>query len=249
MAKAGMADPVVSVIVLAVMDCLYAFFLVVQSAALFGGERYLAAAGVSFAEYARSGFFQLVAVAALNLTLVMACIQISPRVGRGWRWVGILSTVLIGESLVLLVSAAWRMTLYVGRYGLSLRRFLTYWGMAMLLIFFAGALFKIWKAGFSFFRVFFAAGVAGWLVLNFCNADYWIARCNVALYESGQIEAADLYYLSYLSYDALPVVEELAENLPHSEQILRIVDSRRTEAKAEAADWRTWSVSAQLAGR
>ena len=57
------------VTVLAVLDVLYAFFLAVQCAALFGGADYLARAGISYASYARSGFFQLVAVAAGNLAL------------------------------------------------------------------------------------------------------------------------------------------------------------------------------------
>ena len=49
------------VTVLAVLDVLYAFFLAVQCAALFGGADYLAQVGISYASYARSGFFQLVA--------------------------------------------------------------------------------------------------------------------------------------------------------------------------------------------
>ncbi len=44
------------VTVLAVLDVLYAFFLAVQCAALFGGADYLARVGISYASYARSGF-------------------------------------------------------------------------------------------------------------------------------------------------------------------------------------------------
>lgn len=47
------------VTVLAVLDVLYAFFLAVQCAALFGGADYLARAGISYASYARSGFSSL----------------------------------------------------------------------------------------------------------------------------------------------------------------------------------------------
>ena len=71
------------VTVLAVLDVLYAFFLAVQCAALFGGADYLARAGISYASYARSGFFQLVAVAAVNLACLLACLALCKGGGAG----------------------------------------------------------------------------------------------------------------------------------------------------------------------
>lgn len=53
-------DPALPVTVLLPLDLLYVLFAAVQSAALFRGSAYLEAAGISYAEYARSGFFQLV---------------------------------------------------------------------------------------------------------------------------------------------------------------------------------------------
>lgn len=48
--------------------------------------------------------------------------------------VQVLGTLLVAASGVLLVSALWRMNLYVGAYGLSFKRALTYWGMAVLAV-------------------------------------------------------------------------------------------------------------------
>ena len=53
-------DSLPAVILLGALDTLYLFFLAVQGVALFGDRAYLQRAGISFAEYARSGFFQLV---------------------------------------------------------------------------------------------------------------------------------------------------------------------------------------------
>lgn len=109
------------VTVLAVLDVLYAFFLAVQCAALFGGADYLAQVGISYASYARSGFFQLVAVAAVNLGLAwLACLALCKGEGRGLRMVQVLGTLLVAASGVMLVSALWRMNLYVGAYGVVL---------------------------------------------------------------------------------------------------------------------------------
>ena len=123
-----------AVTVLAVLDVLYAFFLAVQCAALFGGADYLAQVGISYASYARSGFFQLVAVAAVNLACLLACLALCKGEGRGLRMVQVLGTLLVAASGVLLVSALWRMNLYVGAYGLSFKRVLTYWGTIFLAI-------------------------------------------------------------------------------------------------------------------
>lgn len=184
--EAHTVDAALPITILLAMNGLYVLFLAVSFAALFGGAQYLAVTGVTYAQYARSGFFQLVAVAALNLTLGLVCVHFTPRTGRGWHWVRILSTLLVGASVLMLGSAAYRMTLYVMEYGLSFKRVLTYWGMIMLLIFFTAALMKIWRREFSFFKVLLTAGLVGWLVINYCNVDFLVAKYNTGRYGEDQ---------------------------------------------------------------
>ena len=110
-AARGGVDGLGFAIVLAAVAALYLLFLGVQSAGLFGGAEYLAQKGLSYAEWARSGFFQMVGVTVVNLTLLLAAVQWSRREGGAWRAVRLLSALLTAESLLLLLSAAWRMTL------------------------------------------------------------------------------------------------------------------------------------------
>ena len=56
---------------LVTLDGLYALFLGVQSAGLFGGPAYLAERGLGYAEWARSGFFQMVRVTVVNLSVLL----------------------------------------------------------------------------------------------------------------------------------------------------------------------------------
>lgn len=248
------ADPIIAVVVLVLMDLLYALFLVVQSAALFGGAEYLRrVSSISYAEYARSGFFQLVAVAGINLTLVLLAHQLTRREGGLWRTVQVLSSAMVGMSCVLLLSACYRMSLYVGTYGLSFKRFLTYWGMGVLATLLAAALWKIWRPGFRFFPVAFLVSVAGWLLLNFSNVDYLIARYNVSFYPYRQNAVMNLDYLAReLSYDALWALDDLPNGLPSDmdgQALERLIAQRRLQARQDASDWRTWSLSAALAAR
>ncbi|MCI8477748.1 MAG: DUF4173 domain-containing protein [Oscillospiraceae bacterium] len=242
-------DPLPPATVLAMLDVLYSFFLAVQSAALFGGASYLGRAGISYAEYARSGFFQLVFVALFNLTVVLVCIHISRPSGRSWQAVRVLASILVGLSGILLVSAAWRMSLYVGAYGLSFKRFLTYWGMVILAVFLAAALLKIWNARFPFFSVIFMASVIGWLLLNYCNVDIIVSQYNVSRFLRSGETVLECSYLKNLSYNALGPLEHLPGNTVTGtgEPLSQLLSEGRERAAREASDWRTWSVSAQLA--
>lgn len=247
-------DPVAPAVALGMLDLLYAFFLAVQSAALFGGPAYLErVAGLSYAEYARSGFFQLVFVAALNLTLVLTVFQVSRREGRGWRAAQLLSTAMIAMSCVMLVSAAYRMTLYVQVYGLSFKRFLTYWGMAVLAILFGAAAWKLWRREFSFFKVLLTVEIAAWLILNACNVDLLVAKYNVALWRRQESAVLDLDYLAWdLSYDALGALRDLPEDAPLSGcagtvTLGEALERRQRAAALDASRWQTWSLSAFLA--
>ena len=230
-------DPSMSIVILLLLDITYLFFLGTQLAALFGGEDYVSAAGVSYAEYARSGFFQLVWVALLNLTVIVLCVHLSLHEGRGWKAVQILSTLLVVLTAVLLVSACARMTLYVTVYGLSMKRLFTYWAMAFLGICLLCALRKIFVPSFGFFRICFSVGVTCWLLFNYVGPDALIARYNVSAYQSGQIEWIDTDYLATLSYDTLDILEEL----PNCQ---RFVADRRALAAESASNWQTWSFSA-----
>ena len=229
------------VTVLAVLDVLYAFFLAVQCAALFGGADYLARAGISYASYARSGFFQLVAVAAVNLACLLACLALCKGEGRGLRMVQVLGTLLVAASGVLLVSALWRMNLYVGAYGLSFKRALTYWGMAVLAVLLAAALWKVWHRHFRWFRVLLSVGAAGWLLLNYANVDALVARYNIGRgLDTGAILSASDGRLG-----ALPALEELLEAQPEETELRQAVETLRDSARWQAAHWQTWSVAAR----
>ncbi len=246
-------DALLPGVVLAVMDFLYVFFIAVQFSVLFGGAGYLEqATGLTYAEYARGGFFQLVFVAILNLSLTLSALQIARLEGKDGRWLRSLSTLLILLSGVILVSAACRMSLYVAVYGLSFKRVLTYWGMGMLGIFFLIALLKTWRKGFCCFKVLFAVSVAGWLVLNFCNVDRLVARYNVSLYQQNSSAMIDLEYLTdSLSYDTLDILEKLPGDTgtETGETLEALLRERRQQARWDAGDWETWSLSAALAAK
>lgn len=251
-------DALIFVIALAAADALYLAFLAVQSAGLFGGPEYLAAKGLSYAEWARSGFFQMVGVTVVNLSLTLAALGLARREGREWKLLRGLCALLAGESLVLLASAAWRMTLYVSAYGLSFKRVMTYWGMGMMALFLLAGLWKAARPDFGFCKWAFPLALAGWLAVNCVPVDYLVAKNQVDRYLSGESPAVSVHYLTYsLSYDTLSQLERLdGERLlsgygemgwRNDETLSDVLRGRRLDARWECSNWRTWSLSACLA--
>ncbi len=254
--KGLQADALGFVLALAAVDGLYLIFLAVQSAGLFGGPEYLESRGISYAEWARSGFFQMVGVTAVNLSLTLAALSLSRREGAAWRALRRLCAALAGESLVLLASAAWRMTLYVGAYGLSFKRCMTYWGMGMMALFLLAGLWKAVKPDFRFCRLAFPLALAGWLAINCVPLDYLVAKNQVDRYLGGESPVVSVSYLANsLSFDTLSQLERLDGEKPASwyegygtgETLAELLARRRGSAAYQCRNWRTWSLSACLA--
>lgn len=260
MTGAPATDPLGFVLILVALDALYLLFLAVQSAGILGGETYLAQRGISYAQWARSGFFQMVGVTVVNLTAILAALWAARPGGRLWNLLRALSALLLAESLLLLGCAAWRMTLYVQVYGLSFKRCLTYWGMGMMALFFLTAAVKLLRPSRSFFRIAYPLALAGWLILNCIPVDTLVAQNQVDRYLNGESLTISVHYLAYsLSYDTLSQLQRLDPELPLSrcegewwssrDTVRSLLEQRREAARTECADWHTWSLSAYLASR
>lgn len=103
-----------AVTIVVVVDLVFLAFVILQGTYLFGGRDTLAETGLTYAEYARRGFFELVAAAALAGGLVVALDRLTRR--RVVLLVGA-SVALAAMTCVVLASAALRLRLYQEAYG------------------------------------------------------------------------------------------------------------------------------------
>lgn len=230
------------------LDGLYLLFLGVQSAGLFGGPGYLASRGLSYADWARSGFFQMVRVTVVNLSVLLGAVTWTKR-ERGFPAIRVAAAVLTGESFLLLGSAAWRMSLYVSAYGLSFKRCMTYWGMAVMAALFAFAAGKLAKPERSFCRLAFPFLLGAWLLIAYLPVDALVARDQVRR-GSGDVE----YLLYDLSYDSLAFLSGEGERVlaagdGSSRSVEERIAERRAQAAGECRRWESWNLSAYLASR
>jgi Domain of unknown function (DUF4173) len=107
-------------VALLAIDALFAVFVALQAAYLFGGRDTLAAAGLTYSEYAHRGFWELVTVAALVGGLICVLEAVVRDRGRAYRSA---SLMLVALTAVVLASAAFRLGMYQQAYGWTELRF------------------------------------------------------------------------------------------------------------------------------
>jgi hypothetical protein len=178
-------------------------FVATQLATLFGGNRHvLETAGLTYAEYAHSGFAQMAVVAALTLLVIAAA-------ARWARDGGSLLRALLGTlcvlTLVVIASALRRLELYEEAYGFTRLRLtadaiLLWLGSLFVLVLAAGVFGGAWLP-----RAAVAVTGAAVLLFALSNPDRRIAVRNL---DRG---SADLWYLDGLSADALPALARWPE--------------------------------------
>ena len=101
----------------------------------------------------------------------------------------------------MILSAAYRMVLYVREYDLSFLRVLVLWFLAVLMVIFFGVIYSIFKKEFMLFRYITAVVSVCYILFSFGRPDALIARYNIQ--NAQETEETDLYYLMYgLSEDA-----------------------------------------------
>lgn len=196
------------------LNLLFAAFVAVQFAVLFGGRDYvLRTTGLGFAEYARSGFFQLLAVAGLVLVVIAAARRwVVPATAKEKRALEGMLVSLSVSSLVILASAMYRLGLYEDAYGPSRARFgarlIMVWVAALLLI----AVVRAFASSGSWatrLGVFAAAVILLFGVAS--NPDAHIAKESFERFAaSGEIDAG---YVSSLSADAVPQLLRLPNDV------------------------------------
>lgn len=225
-------------VVLGLLNLLFLGFVAVQVRYLFGGSSLVEEqTGLTYAEYARHGFFELVTVAALVLPLLLLADWLlrreRPRDDVLFR---VLAGVLLLLLGVVMASALQRMRLYQREYGLTELRVYTTAFMLWLAVVLAWAAVTVLRSRRDLFAVgALASGFAAIFVLHALNPDALIARTNL------DRPNLDVAYLTHLSDDATPA---LVDALPSLDPALRAqLESELARRRDDSADWRTWNWS------
>lgn len=197
-----------------------------------GGDRVLSSAGLTYSEYARQGFFQLIAAASLVLALIAAVSFRRPTMDRKLQW---LLGALCGLTVVILISALYRLTLYEAAFGFTRPRLLAHalilWLGALLLVLIGCGLAGNYRHVPGIVLALTALSV---FTFNALNPDRMIAKFNIERYE--RVGKLDQQYLASLSLDAYPEIARLPEWVERS-----WIQTKRTRGTEEDS----WNMTRQ----
>ena len=215
----------------AVVNAVFALFLVAQATAMFGGHDYLQrTTGLTYADYVHEGFGQLTVATILTLTVVAwAARKAAP---------GRLRDLALGAlclmTIVVVVSALYRMHLYEEAYGFTRLRLLVsvfegWLGVVLALVLVTGVV----RARQWLVPVAVRLGAVGLLGLALVNPDLYIAEHNLS--RTDTTTPIDYEYLGTLSADAYPAIWKLPDT-----EFDCVTGSRDT---MRGGDWLEWNLS------
>jgi hypothetical protein len=234
-------------IVLGLINLLFLAFVIVQLPYLFGGMDLVQnTPDFKLAEYARRGFGELVAVAALVLPILLVSHWLmrkdSPMNEKIYR---VLAGIQIVLLFVIMISATQRLLLLTGNLGYGLTTVRLYpmvfmiW-LALVFLWFTLTVLRGAREQFAWGALWSAFFVLG--TLHVLSPDDFIVRTNVRLMQQGRM--FDSNYVVNLSDDAVPA---LLENLPamsfEQQCHVKYRIAHRFEKSQAETDFRTWNWS------
>jgi Domain of unknown function (DUF4173) len=220
---------------------LFSSFIALQFGYLFGGEQRVLTSDVTFAQYGRRGFFELVTVTVLLhiVLLVGLWLTAEAKAKQLYRW---LATVLVVLLYGIIWSAFSRLGIYIEAYGLTELRYysssMTLW-IGVVMLYFLFRLHSNYAPKLA--PSYLALGILGVVALYLSNPDVRIARFNL---ERSQTSAnVDVDYLENLSLDAIPVITSFIKNQSATPEafLLWYLLSDKYQALPKA-DWRSFNL-------
>ncbi len=232
---------------LGALNLLFLSFIAVQFTYFFGGEALVRSPeGPTYANYARHGFFELVTVAVLVITLLLLMDWLhEPSSQLQKRFYQLLSATMVVMTMILEASAAHRMYLYTSEFGMTELRFYTsvfmVW-LVVLFIWFTITVLREQRERFTFGAVLTTMAFIG--LLHVGNPDARITEFNLTLQNKQEFDAT---YMTSLSADAVPTLVAALPKLPKSQRCKLWQGLQSHQVLQASEDWRHFNLGRVLA--
>jgi len=195
--------------VMTAFNFIYFVFFAVQANYLFSAFFGTLPQAFTYAEFARRGFFELCAVAGINLgILIIAHLAIKRESGEELKALRIQTVIISIFTILMIVTAQSKMIMYINVFGLTQLRVFTSWFMILLFLIFTFILVRQFKK-FNLTRFVVIGFVAMFMALSYSNVDGLIAKYNIERYQAGTLQTLDIDALGRLSDAAVPHMHNL----------------------------------------
>ena len=201
--------PLTMNMLLTALNIIYLVFDIIQINSLL---LHRVSTGFNYAEYARSGFFQLMIISIINISIILLS-----KKSKETNFVKIMSIVLVLLTYVIIVSSYFRMSLYEQAYGYTVLRLWVYIILITEGILLLPTIVYILNKNINILGLYLVIGISAYTLNNCVSLDRIIAENNIERYErTGKI---DLYYLQNNNYDNLNQLRELYKKVEQDKEI------------------------------
>lgn len=201
---------------LSAVSLVYVVYIFSQLAYFFSAFKGILPAGadITFASYARRGFFEMTVIAAINFVLISLAALLVKKKENGKRsalLTGII--VFIGMfTLLLIATALSKMFLYIQNYGMTRLRILTSVFMIFLAILFITVILRAFIKKIPVIKTGLIAAVLILAVVGFADVDRTVAEYNLFAYENKYIESLDVEAIGDLGAGGVPTLYKIFKN-------------------------------------
>jgi len=200
------ASSIIGITVSSILLLTYILFCGIQILYLFAGGLFVLPEEFTYSEYARRGFFELLAVTCFNIILIIT----GKKVFEENKKLNIIFTAITACTYIMIASAAYRMFLYIGAYHLTFLRLLVLLFLLMDALVLTGVIIYLYNKSFPLFGYSVVVVTVCWLAFSLSRPDYHIAKYFIK--HTDKIESIDIEFLTFeLSDDAASEVLPLLD--------------------------------------
>ena len=195
------------------------------------------AKNINYAQYARSGFFELMAISFINLVIIL----VSKHTKEETKYSKVMSIAMVLLTLIIIISSAFRMHMYESAYGYTELRLLVYVSLITEIILLIPTIAYILNTKVNIFKHYMIILVTVYTILALTPLDYIIANNNINRYhDKGKI---DIEYLENYNCDNVPLLVELHNKTDDTKLKEDIADYLQTNKFCSVSDFREYNIS------
>lgn len=226
-------------ILLLVLNIIYFIFDIIQIKSLLlhsVGET------ISYAEYAREGFFQLLIVSIINLCVILYSKKYDNK--KDNKIIKILLIFLVVSTFIIIISSFIRMYMYEQEFGFTLLRLLVYISLITEVVCLIPTIIYIVKDKFNIVKYYLMIIITIYTLINYINIDKLIAIRNIDRYHKKK--DIDIYYLMNNHSDNIPELVDFLKEVKDKDTKWVLREYLKNQ-NFKTTDFRDWNLSKQKA--
>lgn len=229
-------DTIIMTTILVSLNLIYLLFTIVQFQYFFSGSL---EADVSYAQYARRGFAELLVVTVINYLMLLLTVRKTNKDPS--QLIKVQLTLLIVFSSVMLISSYMRLMMYEQAFGFTHLRIFAHAFMIHLMIILVFTLVKVCAPRLPMVRFYIIFTLLFYVGFNVIGIDKIIVKNNIERYEN--TEKIDVHYLNELSYSAIPEMVELYKKHPDIPDLENMLINKKDVLNNRRESWQSYNLS------